>query len=236
MTNSQQVIAQLSKQYGTMIPNNVEAQRWQYYDYVRLSVGGTNLLTFFANPLGSVDPVSGLQKTLEDTNIRRSGEFDNDFALRAIKTHIWILPAARQPAGVSAVTDLEVQGLTAVYQALRPLAFQGVLQVSFGQKSFIKIEQPFQRCPPGFGPVVKQISAHAAAGTFQPFSEYFSQSIDPRDMYVQDPMQFIEQGQTLQATANFFLANTPVIPQVGGANVAIAVGLIFDGYVLRPVQ
>ncbi len=59
---------------------------------------------------------------------------------------------------------------------------------------------------------------------------------DPRDIYVCSPPLFIEKGQTFQATSEFVLANTPVIPQVGGANVAVQVGLIFDGYVIRPVQ
>lgn len=236
MNNSQKVLSQIQAQYGTQLPNNLEAQRWQYYDTVRLPVGGTNLLTFLSNPLGSVDPISNLPKTVEDTNVRRSGELDLPFALRTIRTQIAILPPSRQPSGVSAVTDLEVQALTPVYQALRGLFCQGVLQVNFGQKNFIQIEQPFQKCPPGFGTYVTSVATYAATGTYQPFSAYTSQSIDPRDLYVVDPLVFIEAGQTLQASINFFLANTPAIPQVGGANVAVNVSLILDGYVLRPVQ
>lgn len=236
MNNSQEVLSKLQAQYGTQLPNNLEAQRWQYYDTVRLPVAGTNLLTFFSNPLGSVDPVSGLPKTVEDTNVRRSGEFDLPYAIRTIRTRVQILTPSRQPSAVAAVTDLILQSLTPVHQALRGLFNQGVLQVSFGQKNFIQIEQPFQRCPPGFGPIVSSIAAHAASGTFQPLSAYASQSVDPRDLYVVDPLVFVEKSQTVQAAVNFYLQNTPAIPQVASANVAVNISLILDGYVLRPVQ
>lgn len=233
--NSSNIIAQFA-QFGTIMPGTMEAQRWQYYDYVRLPTAGTNLLTFFSNPLGSVDPVSVLPKTIEETNLRRAGQFDYLFAIRTIRTHISVLPAVRQPAGAAAVTDLELQSLTPVYQVLRGLFQQGVLQISFGQKNFIQIEQPFQKCPPGFGAVVSQIGAHAATGTFQPLSAYATQSIDPRDLYVVDPLVAVEQAQTLQAAINFYLANSPAIPLVGGASIAVNIGLILDGYVIRPVQ
>lgn len=237
MTNSEKVISQLASKFGTAVRGQYEAIRFQYYDYVRLPVGGTNRLTFFSNPIGAVDPTSGLAKTLEETNIRRSGELDERFAIMQVRTAVNVLPMSRQPAGVSAVTNAVVQGLTPVYQATRNLNFQGVLSVNFGQKNFIQIEQPFQTCPPGYGPSVRTISSSdTGAGTFPPVSQYTTQSVDPRDVYVMDPAIFVEKGQTFGATIDFYLNNSVTIPQVGGANVAINVGVIFDGYVIRPVQ
>lgn len=238
MTNSEKVIAQLASKFGTAVRGQFEAIRFQYYDYVRLPVGGTNRLTFFSNPIGAVDPTSGLAKTLEETNIRRSGELDERFAIMQVRTSVDILPVARQPAGVSGSTNAVVQALTPVHQALRNLNFQGVLSVNFGQKNFIQIEQPFQTCPPGYGPSVRTISTSnvLAVGTFPPVSQYTTQSVDPRDVYVMDPAIFVEKGQTFGATIDFYLNNSVTIPQVGGANVAVNVGVIFDGYVIRPVQ
>ena len=237
MTNSQKVIAQLAAKFGTAVSGQYEAIRFQYYDYVRLPVGGTNRLTFFANPIGAVDPVSGLSKTLEETNVRRSGELDERFAIMQVRTSVSILPMSRQPAGVSTVTNAVVQGLTPIHQAISNLNFQGVLSVNFGQKNFIQIEQPLQMCPPGYGPSVRSISASdIAAGAFPPVSQYTTQSVDPRDTYVMDPAIFVEKGQTFGATIDYYTRNSATIPQLGGANVAVNVGVIFDGYVIRPVQ
>jgi hypothetical protein len=237
MTNSQKVISQLAARFGTAVSGQFEAIRFQYYDYVRLPVAGTNRLNFFSNPIGAVDPVSGLAKTLEETNIRRSGELDERFAIMQIRTVTQILPIARQLAGIGAVTNAVVQGLTPVHQAVRNLNFQGVLSVNFGQKNFVQIEQPFQTCPPGYGPSIRTIAASdTGAGAFPPVSRYTSQSVDPRDVYVMDPAIFVEKGQTFSTSIDFYLANSVAIPQVSGTNVAVNVGVIFDGYVIRPVQ
>ncbi len=230
MTNSQKALQALADKYGTIDGSKLQLQRWQYYDTVRLNGAGTNRLTFFANALGSVDPVSQLNKTLEEVNTRRSGELDE-----AVKTQISILPIQRQPAGVIAVTDAVIQSLTPVHAALRNMYYQGVLSVSYGQKRFIEIEQPFQMCPPGFGPSITTIAGNGAA-LFETASRYTSSSVDPRDVYQMTPPILVEKGQTFSSNIDFFLANTPVIPQVGGANVAVNVSLIFDGYVLRPIQ
>jgi hypothetical protein len=235
MTNSQKVLAAVAARFGTQDPNQLQIQRWQYYDFVRLNVAGTNRLSFFSNPIGAVDPVSALPKTLEETNVRRSGELDLPFAILQIRTQIDILPMSRQPAGVAAVTDGVVQGLTAVHKVLRGMAEQGVMSLEFGQKNYFQIFQPFQKCPPGYGPSLTAIAANGA-GAFPPESSFYAQSVDPRDSYAVSPPLFVEKSQTFQAVIDFFLANTPVIPQVGGANVAINVGVILDGYVVRPVQ
>lgn len=238
MLNSTQVLKAIGNRFGTQDPNALQIQRKQYYDFVRLNVAGTNRLTFFANPIGSTDPVSTLAKTLEQANFRRAGELDNPFVILEVKTAIEVLPAARQAAGVAAVTNLVASGgYTPVMRVLRNMANLGVLSVTFGQKQYFQIQQPFQTCPACYGPSIRSYGAtDTGAGTFEPASLWYSQSVDPRDAYVVSPPVFVEKNQTFEANIDFFLANTPAIPQVGGANVAVNIGLIFDGYEIRPVQ
>lgn len=235
MTNSEKVLAAIAARYGTQDAAQLQIQRWNYFDSVRLPVAGTNRLTFFSNPIGSVDPVSGLAKTLEETNIRRSGELDLPFVIMTIGTRIELLPVGRQHADIQAVTNAVQGGMTAVHRALRNLANLGVLTVSFGQKNYVQIEQPFQKCPPGYGPSIRSIAGTTGA-TFPGQSLYYSQSVEPVDRYVVSPPTFVEKGQTLEANIDFLLANSTVIPQIAGQNVAVNVRLEFDGYVIRPVQ
>ena len=237
MTNSQKIITQLQSKYGTAVSGQYEAVRFQYYDYVRMPANSTtNRLTFFSNPIGAVDPTSGLAKTLEETNIRRSGELDERFAIMQVRTSIDVLPMSRQDSTVSAVTSAVVQGLTPSMQVLRNLNFQGVLSVNFGQKNFIQIEQPFQTCPPGYGPSIKTLSAVGASG-FAPVSQYATQSVDPRDVYVMDPAIFVEKSQNFGATIDFYMNNSVTLPVVTGSDkAAVNIGVILDGYVIRPVQ
>jgi hypothetical protein len=236
MTNSQKIISQLRSKFGTAVQGQFEAIRFQYYDYVRLNPTGTNRLTFFSNPIGAVDPISTLSKTLEETNIRRSGELDERFAIMQVRTSIDVLPIKRQPTAIAALPGPAVQSLTSTYQALRNLNFQGVLSVNFGQKNFIQIEQPFQTCPPGYGPSIRTLSAVGAAG-FAPVSQFTAQSVDPRDVYVMDPAIFVEKGQTFGATIDFYMNNSVTLPIVTGTDrAAVNIGVILDGYVIRPVQ
>jgi len=235
MTKAQIAVQAIQEKYGTFDPSKLQVQRWQYYDNVRLVVSGTNRLTFFSNPIGSVDPVSLANKTLEEVNIRRAGELDEAFVIMALKTEIAILPMSRQPVGVSGTTDAIIQSLTPVYAALRNLYYRGVLSVSYGQKQYIQIEQPFQMCPPGYGPGIKAITA-TGAGAFPPVSSNLRPSNDPRDVYQMTPPIMVEKGQTFSAQIDFYNGNTPTIPTVGGANVAVNIGVTFDGYVLRPIQ
>jgi hypothetical protein len=240
MTNSQKIITQLQSKFGTAVSGQYEAIRFQYYDYVRLPVGGTNRLTFFSNPIGAVDPnnTTGGPKTLEETNIRRSGELDERFAIMQVRTSIDVLPVKRQPTAIRdlAAGNVAVQALTGTYAALRNLNFQGVLSVNFGQKNFIQIEQPFQTCPPGYGPSIRTLSAVGTSG-FAPVSQYATQSVDPRDVYVMDPAIFVEKGQTFGATIDFYMNNSVTLPVVTGSDrAAVNIGVILDGYVIRPVQ
>lgn len=236
MTNSQKVLQAIAGRFGTQDPNQLQIQRWQYWDMVRLAPLGANRLTFFSNPIGSVDPIGGNAKTLEETNVRRSGELDLPFVTMQIKTVIEVLPLPRQPAAIIALPAAIIQDLTPLHRVLRNMANLGVLSVDFGQKNTFQIEQPFQKCPPGYGPSIRSISNAPAAGPVPTESLYYAQSVDPRDAYVVSPPVFIEKGQTFQCVIDFFLLNTPVIPLIAAFAPLVQVGVIFDGYVIRPIQ
>ena len=235
MTNSQKVLAAIAGRFGTQDPNALQIQRWQYWDFVRLAAAGTNRLTFFSNPIGSVDPVGGNAKTMEETNVRRSGELDLPFVIMQLRTVIEVLPIARQPAAIIALPDAVIETLTPLHRVLRNMANLGVLVVDFGQKTTFQIEQPFQKCPPGFGVSIRSITATANIAATQE-SLYYAQSVDPRDSYVVSPPVFVEKGQTFATVIDFYLANTPALPAIAAASPLVQVGVILDGYVIRPVQ
>lgn len=211
--------------------------RWVYYDYVRLNPLGTNRIDFFNVPLGQNDPVSGTPKSMEQTNATEVRSFGRvNFLLKSIRTHIRIVPKARQAANILADVDYLASG------AQNPLAYtmeqfsrQGVFLLSLGQKEYMDIPQPFINCPPAMGLDICQVPANGANIN----GAWFQQCPDPEGVYVVKPEQLIEAGQTLQASMVFENANTPVLTNLvvaGTATPVIEIGLIFDGYILRPVQ
>jgi hypothetical protein len=238
-TKAQLAINAIQEKYGTFDPSKMQVQRWQYYDNIGLSTTPVNRLTFFSNPIGSYDSVLTRNKTLEETNIRRSGELDEAFVIMAVKTEIAIAPITRQATAVQNVTTTVVQGYTPLNAALRNLYYRGIFSVNYGQKNYIQIEQPFQMCPPGFGPSIKTIGA-VGAGAFVPTSNWLRPSNDPRDVYQMTPPIMVEKGQTFSANIDFPTAGylTPDISgiTIGGSTVSVLIGVTFDGYVLRPIQ
>jgi len=247
MTKAQLAVNAIQEKYGTFDPSKMQVQRWQYYDNVVLPPAGTNRLTFFTNPIGSVgagnSSASG-NKTLEETNVRRSGELDEAFVIMAVKTEIVIAPVARQVSDISNTATAVLQAFTSTHAALRNMYYQGVLSVSFGQKQYIQIEQPFQTCPPGYGPSIRSITSVGTA-TYAPPSNYLRPSNDPRDVYQMTPPIMVEKGQTFSATFDVYnginpttAASTPVLTSIfpGNYTPLVYVGLTFDGYVLRPIQ
>lgn len=242
MTRSVEILEQLQGRFGTQDPSNLQIQRYTYYDYVRYNTAGVTSLRFFSIPLGGTDPTSTLSKTLEQTNLKRSGEFEYPFIISQIKTDIFILPYSRQNAAIQAVTDLNTsaQGYGApngVYTATYNLASTGLLNISFGQKQYFDIEQPFKFCPRGFGLSVDQITANTPApGTFPALTLRTGQSQDPRDVYIVTPPVLVERNQTIEATIDFPQGTSPTIPTIAGQAVNIDIGLILDGFAILPSQ
>jgi hypothetical protein len=240
MTRSEEILSTLQGRFGTQDPSQLQIQKWEYYDYVRYPVAGTTQLTFFTNPIGS--NIGGVTKTLEQTNMTRNAMFDYPFIITEIKTHIFLLPKARQAAAVAADTSLITGGgatdaygsPNGVYNALWNLSGQGVLNVQFGQKTYFDIEQPFRFCPTGFGVDVISTTGFGAANVTN--SAVWQQSENPDDIYKVTPPVLVEKDQNLQIAINFPNGTSTTIPQVSSENVLVDIGLIFSGFAILPTQ
>jgi hypothetical protein len=240
MTRSEEILSTLQGRFGTQDPSQLQIQKWEYYDYVRYPVAGTNQLQFFTNPLGS--SIGGVTKTLEQTNMTRNAMFDYPFIITEIKTHIYLLPKARQAAAVSANTSLITGGgATAAYgapngvwNALWNLSGQGVLNVQFGQKVYFDIEQPFRFCPTGFGVDIINTTGFGAANVIN--SAVWQQSENPDDIYKVTPPVLVEKDQNLQIAINFPNGTSTAIPQISSTDVLVDIGLIFSGFAILPTQ
>jgi len=98
-TESQQITQMIASRYGTANYGNLQVLKWQYYDYVRMTPSTgivSQKLNFFSIPQGSLDPNSGVAKTLEETNLDRNGQLTYDYVITGIRTHLYVLPKARQ--------------------------------------------------------------------------------------------------------------------------------------------
>jgi hypothetical protein len=241
MTRSEEILSTLQGRFGTQDPSQLQIQKWEYYDYVRYPVAGTNQLQFFVNPIGT--NIGGVTKTLEQTNMTRNAMFDYPFIITEIKTHIFLLPKARQAAAVSANTSLITGGgATAsygapngVYNALWNLSGQGVLNVQFGQKTYFDIEQPFRFCPTGFGVDIISTTGFGAAANVTN-SAVWQQSENPDDIYKVTPPVLVEKDQNLQIAINFPNGTSTTIPQISATDVLVDIGLIFSGFAILPTQ
>ena len=240
MTRSEEILSTLQGRFGTQDPSQLQIQKWEYYDYVRYPVAGTTQLQFFVNPIGT--NIGGVTKTLEQTNMTRNAMFDYPFIITEIKTHIFLLPKARQAAALVADTSLVTGGgatdaygaPNGVYNALWNLSGQGVLNVQFGQKTYFDIEQPFRFCPTGFGVDVISTTGFGAANVTN--SAVWQQSENPDDIYKVTPPVLVEKDQNLQIAINFPNGTSTTIPQVSSENVLVDIGLIFSGFAILPTQ
>ena len=122
----------------------------------------------------------------------------------------------------------------------------GVLEISFAQKLYYQIARPFVACPSGFGIDVQSLASSRtgnAAETQVPGTNWSARS-DYRAsaVYNIDPIQIIEPEIQIQAAIKFPNGNTPNFTNTaldtanGTQTPAIELGLIFDGYVIRPSQ
>lgn len=260
-TESQQITQMLASRYGTANYGNLQVVKWQYYDYIRMTPSTgivPNKLTFFSIPQGSQDPNSGLAKTLEDTNLDRNGQFTYDYVITKIRTHLYVLPRSRQ----NSVGSLNNQAITAsltvgnadgslgqadgTMNFLEELSGRGNLIVTFGQKRYFEINQPFKKCPIGAGVKVKQYGGGVAAALAAnpQIGYWYSQSADPRDSYLVTPPLFVERDSIIDASIQFLDTDYDstnyqmprVVAATAGSQAFVNVGLIFDGFAIIPTQ
>ena len=232
-----QLLRNLQKRIGSANWNQWQIQRWTYYDYIRYTAAGVTSLDFFANALGTVDPVSSLAKTLEQTNLTKTRTFGQVYyIIQQIRTHVHVLPKQRQNATIIADTTVVLNEYEDLYKVLFNLLNQGVLQIKIGQKDYFDIPQPFRMCPPGFGIHLNEV---AVAGTVANGQQnmVWQQSPYQNDVFNVTPQQMVEPEQPVEAKITFDNGTSPVITGVVDAvDARVDIGLIFDGYIVRPQQ
>jgi len=230
--NNSAIIQALQQKFGSADWKKWSMHRWAFWDYVRYANAGVSSLSFFANGQGSTDPVSTLAKTQEQTNIDRSRSFGQVyFMLAQIRTHIHILPKNRQLSGISDDANVITTTYTDMMYAMQRLAGQGVLTLDILAKNYVEIEQPFRTCPPGMG---VKIGQHASSQITE--AAWWQQNPDMGNLKNFTPPTIIEPEQTFDCKINFPNANSPAIPTVSSAAPAVNIGVIFEGYILRPAQ
>ncbi len=246
-----EIIDSLQKRFGSADFSRYQVVRGQKYDFCRLLAAGTNSVSFFSNPIGATDPGAGatLFKTLEQTNLVKNASFGQEyFALTQIRTYANFVCQSRQ--GFTTGTNFTYRGYTALadsaMEKLQTVLNSGVLEISFAQKLYYQIARPFIQCPAGFGIDVQSLASSRTgnAAETQPEGTNWLARPDYRatDVYNIDPIQIIEPEIQIQAAINFPNGNTPNFTNTaldtanGTQTPAIELGLIFDGYVIRPSQ
>jgi len=246
-----EIIDSLQKRFGSADFSRYQVVRGQKYDFCRLLAAGTNSVSFFSNPIGATDPGAGatLFKTLEQTNLVKNASFGQEyFALTQIRTYANFVCQSRQ--GFTTGTNFTYRGYTALtngaMEQLQTVLNQGVLEISFAQKLYYQIARPFIQCPPGFGMDVQSLASSRtgnAAETQVPGTNWSARpDYRATSVYNIDPIQIIEPEIQIQAAINFPAGNTPNFTNTaldtanGTQTPAVELGLIFDGYVIRPSQ
>lgn len=248
---SPELIDSLQRRFGSADFSRYQIVRGQKYDFCRLPVAGTNKVSFFANPIGSSDPGAGatLFKTLEQTNLVKNASFGQEYyALTQIRCYANFVCQDRQPVAVG--SNFVYRGYTAItdgaMEKLQTVLNSGVLTISFAQKLYYQIARPFIQCPPGFGIDIQSLASSRdgnAAESSGPDTNWVARP-DYRgtSVYNVDPIQIIEPEIQIEAAINFPDGNTPNFSNTAltTANAqfdpSIELGLIFDGYVIRPSQ
>lgn len=234
-----QQLVNLQNQAGSADWSRWTQNRWSFYDYVQLNPAGDSKLQFFNIPLGQPDPnIVTIVKTYEQTNMNEVRSFGRiNFLLKQIRTHIRILPKVRQVGGIGALASSVYNDYTALSEYLMGFVQQGTLLITIGQKEYFDINQPFVTCPPGFG---VRIDQHAGnTGALKNQASWFQQNPDAESIYTVQPEQLIEAGQTFQVNITYDNANYGALTNLmtgGTLTPKVEVGIILDGFVLRPVQ
>ena len=246
-----EIIDSLQKRFGSADFSRYQVVRGQKYDFCRLLAAGTNSVSFFSNPIGATDPGAGatLFKTLEQTNLVKNASFGQEyFALTQIRTYANFVCQARQ--GFSTGTNFTYRGYTALtdsaMEKLQSVLNTGVLEISFAQKLYYQIARPFVQCPAGFGIDVQSLASSRTGNAAETQTSGTNWLARPdyraTAVYNIDPIQIIEPEIQIQAAINFPNGNTPNFTNTaldtanGTQTPAIELGLIFDGYVIRPSQ
>jgi hypothetical protein len=241
------ILNDLQQRFGTADFGQYQIVRKQWYDYVRLAPAGTNQVTFFSNPLGAQDPVGGTGKTQEQTNLVKTASFGQEyFALTQIRLDAFFAPNVRQTTAPG--TNFCFQGNTSLadnaMEAFNDLLHRGVLEVKFAQKLYFQIGQPFLTAPAGFGLDIAALGASKPVNSVNKDNYEIRPDARASSVYVVEPFQMIEPEIQVEAALLFpgginsptFTNKSVTSDGTTTFTPAIFVGLIFDGYSIRPSQ
>lgn len=249
---SPEILDSLQKRFGSADFSRYQVLRGQKYDFCRLQNGTTTAssVSFFSNPIGAADPAAPtVFKTLEQTNLVKNASFGQEyFALTQIRTYANFVNQSRQGQAVG--TNFVYRGYTALLNSameqLQTLMSTGVLEIKFAQKLYYQIARPFVQCPPGFGVDVQSLASSRTGNAAETQLNDTNWSARPdyrgSSVYNIDPIQIIEPEIQIQAALTFPGGNAPSFlnSAITTGNTAftpaIELGLIFDGYVIRPSQ
>lgn len=206
------------------------------YDTIAYPAAGTaGPLRFFSVPLGGTDTngVSGNVKSLEWTNLKTQRSLgDVAFLLTQIRTQLFWQPKARQVSGIASDADGIFDKWKNLSNPYARIARSGILTLKFDEKDSFEINQPFLRCPPGFGP---QISGWASAVK----EATFAQQPPNKKPLTLSPFKLIKPDMLVQADLTYPNANAPALTNIyDGSSLTprLAMRLIFDGYEIRGLR
>jgi len=249
---SPEILDSLQKRFGSADFSRYQVVRGQKYDFCRLQNGATTAssVSFFSNPIGAADPAAPtVFKTLEQTNLVKNASFGQEyFALTQIRTYANFVAQARQ--GTAVGKNFVFRGYTALtnsaMEQLQTLMSTGVLEIKFAQKLYYQIARPFVQCPPGFGIDVQSLASSRTGNAAETQVADTNWLVRPdyrgSSVYNIDPIQIIEPEIQIQAALTFPGGNAPsfldsaLTTGNSAFTPAIELGLIFDGYVIRPSQ
>ena len=246
------ILDALQARFGSADFTKYQVIRAQKYDLVRYqsasATTGPTSLSFFSNPLGSQDP-NGTQKTLEQTNLVKTASFGQEFfAVAQIRTWFGLLHKARQPSPLNTNTNTIYQAYTSragsTMERFNDLAHRGVLEIKLAQRLYWQLQQPFITAPAGFGLTINSPGVAKLTAAPRKDNYWVRSNTIPTNVFVVDPIQIIEPEIQIEATLTFpdgagpnFYQSAASSDNTTAVNMpAVEVGLIFDGYTIRPVQ
>lgn len=226
----------LQRRFGSADWRRWQAQRWQQYDWIRYPAAGTTQLRFFSVVLGQQDPTSTLAKTLEQTNLTKAASFGQVYyIITQIRTFPFFIPKGRQIAALENDTDLLYTTISNAMSKFVELMRRGVLNISILQKQYFDIERPFVNAPPGFGIDIQQHAASFLAA-YTNSSLWARPNPDGAATYDVNPPQVVEPENNITVTIDYPTTSPVFTGLVNSADPRIDVGVLFDGYIVRPAQ
>lgn len=240
-TQSDVFISALSQKFGTVDYDRWQLLRWQWWGWTTYPLTGATQLNFFGNAVGQGATTSA------DTNLPKSGSFGQQhFLIKTIATDIRVRDQDLASFTAANVASADSRSLASDF--LHGFAQAGVLQFNIGSRPFAQIPKPFMYCPPTTSKAMQE-PAHVSKfdGVGANNTNYVVGVPDVKvhdareNAYRLDPNLLIEAEQQFEVKITFDSGVIPVIatgltPAIHDTNNPLRVGVVLDGYLVRPRQ